>query len=319
LTNFPFQNSTFEEVNKHAFGPNKHEGTLLYPPLQRSLLLKEKTKGRDHLVRINPAYYLGSDWYYSMWSNFLPAVSNTYNMVAFLTSDIPMHLANIFNENHNGNLTIHPEVTLFNKLYTTYKKLAISRQGIPYNSDYTNALGIIPNGDPNSLSQKILAAEDAGTKRAFLSDSVLTFKDFKEEYDFLKREVEKNHQPLAKHITTSDITFLKDTSSSLPLVYSLNLISDKPEYITFEVHSNKPAYFVLLDLFDSGWSVYVNNVKSTIYRGYIGTRFIKTPEGRSIITFKYRIPWLFWGCGLSLITCVFGFFLLSFRSKPRTT
>jgi uncharacterized membrane protein YfhO len=143
----------------------------------------------------------------------------------------------------------------------------------------------------HSFYPEILAQEGSKTPRAFLSEKILTFANYMDEYNYLKNNVAKQGLSLTGQITTSDEKFSKiiDNNNS-KLEYGLEFKKDDPEYIILDVISNKDAYLALMDLYDKGWKAYIDGKESHIYRGYIGTRFVILKSGKHIVEFKYTAP-----------------------------
>ena len=181
----------------------------------------------------------------------------------------------------------HPEM---NPLFFAYKRYNWDKAGRNIN-DYPSTVLILPHKDNNRVWKEILAEEGSSTPRAFLTKKVVKLNDYTDEYNYLDQVLANGHF-LTDQITTSDSNFFKEMQEpdDMPLEYNLNFKKDAPEHIILNVSSNENSYLALMDLWSRGWTAYIDGKEIPIYRGYIGTRFIKVEVGKHIVEFKYRVP-----------------------------
>jgi len=147
------------------------------------------------------------------------------------------------------------------------------------------------------LPSAIAAEEGTDIPRFFMSNKVLKFPNMEDEYNFLQSQFSKNER-ISEIITTSDDRFPSSTVTmnngefrkDVDSACSYELIKDLPEYIELSVKSDSDVYLSVMDLWSSGWTAYVDGIQTPIYRGYIGTRFIKVNKGVHRIEFKFCIP-----------------------------
>ena len=317
--NPPFASTTkVKDVIKNINNVTNKEpymGSFIYNAYKNTKLVQLTYNRQDSFKRV----FVGNtikDWSDHEYYKFLPAYSQTINTVPIYASSIPEHLANIFNEIYNRRLTVHPEYDGLNRLFVQYKKDDCKKRRIAFNTDYGSTVTIKPNLDNgNPLYPEILAQEGSRTPRAFLSDKILIFDNYMDEYDYLKNDVAMQGLSLTGQITTSDDKFtqiIKDDDKS-KLKYVLEFKKDEPEHIILDVVSNKDAYLALMDLYSKGWKAYIDGKKRRIYRGYIGTRFIILESGEHTIEFKYDVPGFKASLLISFITWIIlifvGFYL----------
>lgn len=245
-----------------------------------------------------------------MYYHFLPSYSQNLNTALVYSSEVSIHLKNIFSpaEADLQLLPPHPEM---NPLFTRYKYQSWEMQGlskVSYGADFL----VRPHATDTPFFREIMAEEGTSqTPRAFLTQRVLKFKDRLGERVFLDEILAKNHS-LAEQITTSDPTFSpmpgdpneRDIDSTPPFQSLLEFKTDAPENVVLYSYSNSNAFLALLDLWDRGWKAFVDGKETVIYKGYIGTRFIRLTEGSHIIEFKYQVPGLLPSALVSIITWV---------------
>jgi hypothetical protein len=243
---------------------------------------------------------------------FLPAFSHTINTAPAYLSEIPYFMKIMFSEgSQKKEIKTHPE---FNPAFNAYKLKNMSEEEIEFDLDYVDHVSISVHNNP--VYRELLAEKGSGTPRAFVSDKVALLKNEEDEYLRMRHTLLENGS-LVSEITTSDPLFLKEESAFVkkeqPLTYDVQFKRDLPESVTLEVSLNKHAYLALLDSWDSGWKVYVEGELATIYRGYIGMRFLPLSAGNHIVEFKYCTP------GFNEASCIslLAWFLLFFiQLKP---
>jgi hypothetical protein len=95
------------------------------------------------------------------------------------------------------------------------------------------------------------------------------------------------------------------------------IVTDLPERVEIEADAAGPAYLVLSDTFDPGWSATVDGQPAPIRPAYVAFRAVYLPQGKHSVVFSYRPAgftlglWLS-GCGIVLAL------LLWFRAPGST-
>jgi hypothetical protein len=82
---------------------------------------------------------------------------------------------------------------------------------------------------------------------------------------------------------------------------SARITTDLPESVVVDVKADAPAYLLLADTFDPGWSATVDGQPAPIWPAYIAFRAVYLPKGDHTVVFSYR-PAGF-DLGLMLSTC----------------
>jgi hypothetical protein len=77
------------------------------------------------------------------------------------------------------------------------------------------------------------------------------------------------------------------------------IVDDLPEVVTIETDSAGPAYLVLADTFDPGWSATVDDRPAEIRPAYVAFRAVFLPAGPHRIRFTYRPAGFLLGAGIS--------------------
>ena len=83
-----------------------------------------------------------------------------------------------------------------------------------------------------------------------------------------------------------------------------SILRDRAELVEVETESNGPAYLVLTDTFDPGWSATVDGKPATIHPAYVAFRAVYVPKGRHIVQFTYRPSGFSIGLAISLVGIV---------------
>ena len=83
------------------------------------------------------------------------------------------------------------------------------------------------------------------------------------------------------------------------------IVEDLPERVVVEADALTPAYLVLSDTFDPGWSATIDGQPAPIWPAYIAFRAVYLPQGRHTVVFTYRpagfeLGLLLSGCGICL-------------------
>ncbi|MGE4132646.1 MAG: hypothetical protein AB7F86_13465 [Bdellovibrionales bacterium] len=303
IYNFPFAGTPKSVVEKRVRGKKRFKGHLLHEILKRT----DQLASRSYVVNSKKRYHFASipDPILEVQSRFplFPSRLGIRNTLPVYSSDIPQNLANIFFETYNRQIAIHPELVAFRSLYARFMEKDFERQGRPRELDYASTVLIDAEAPKASLARTLLAEEGGGTSRFFVTDSVVKFNDFREEYHYLSQSLDQPGHKLEDFITTSDPRFLdsKSHSANKGMTYTIHVTKDLPELIQLNVKARAPSNLAVLDLFDDGWSATVNGDSVPIYRGYIGLRFLQIPAGESNVIMKFRVPGLIWGSLLSLL------------------
>ena len=66
------------------------------------------------------------------------------------------------------------------------------------------------------------------------------------------------------------------------------IVVDEPERVAIETESTAPAYLVLADTFDPGWSATLDGLPAPIRPAFVAFRAVYVPEGRHRVVFRYR-------------------------------
>ena len=69
---------------------------------------------------------------------------------------------------------------------------------------------------------------------------------------------------------------------------SARITRDDPEHVEIETDSSGPAYLVLADTFDPGWSATVDGRDVPIRPAWLTFRAVLIPGGRHTVVFRYR-------------------------------
>jgi len=92
---------------------------------------------------------------------------------------------------------------------------------------------------------------------------------------------------------------LRPLSGAANDVGTARIVEDLPEHVVVETESTAPAYLVLADTFDPGWSASVDGRPAPIRPAYVAFRAVYLPEGKHSIVFDYRPAGLLLGLGLT--------------------
>ena len=66
------------------------------------------------------------------------------------------------------------------------------------------------------------------------------------------------------------------------------IVVDEPERVVVETESAAPAYLVLADTFDPGWSATLDGLPAPIRPAFVAFRAVYVPAGRHQVVFRYR-------------------------------
>ena len=96
------------------------------------------------------------------------------------------------------------------------------------------------------------------------------------------------------------------------------IVEDLPERVVVETESTGPAYLLLADTFDPGWSATLDGQPVPIRAAYVAFRAVALPAGPHTVVFTYRPAGFVLGLGLTVagaILASFSWFLPGRRSS----
>jgi hypothetical protein len=82
------------------------------------------------------------------------------------------------------------------------------------------------------------------------------------------------------------------------------IVTDLPEHVEVETESAGPAYLVLADTFDPGWTATVDGTPASIHPAYVAFRAVALPSGNHAVVFRYRPAGFLAGLGVSTLGIV---------------
>ncbi len=122
--------------------------------------------------------------------------------------------------------------------------------------------------------------------------------------------------------TLLDHVVVEDPTRPLPADASgsgtARIVDDLPERVVIETKADGPAYLVLADTFDPGWSATVDGQPAPIRPAYIAFRAVYLPGGDHTVVFTYRPAGFELGIGISVCGILLGllFWFLPARAVP---
>ena len=87
------------------------------------------------------------------------------------------------------------------------------------------------------------------------------------------------------------------------------IVTDLPERVVVETGSSAPAYLVLADTFDPGWSATVDGSPAPIRPAYVAFRAVALTPGAHIVAFTYRPAGFTLGLAISIMGIALAMFL----------
>ena len=101
-----------------------------------------------------------------------------------------------------------------------------------------------------------------------------------------------------------DHLVVEDTAHPLPAdaiaTGTAHIVLDLPEHMVIETESSTPAYLVVSDTFDPGWSARVDGRTVPIHPAYVAFRAVFLPPGSHTVDLRYRPAGFTLGLGLSV-------------------
>ena len=90
---------------------------------------------------------------------------------------------------------------------------------------------------------------------------------------------------------------------------SATIAQEIPERLVVETDAQVPAYLVVSDSFDPGWSATIDGEPATIYPAYCAFRAVFLPEGKHSVVFEYSPAGFKLGLVISLCGMLVGLVL----------
>ena len=97
------------------------------------------------------------------------------------------------------------------------------------------------------------------------------------------------------------------------------IVTDLPERVVVETESSGPAFLVLADTFDPGWSATVDGSPAPIRPAYVAFRAVALKAGPHTVEFTYRPAGFTLGLVISIIGVALAVFLWFRRGGPDTS
>jgi Bacterial membrane protein YfhO len=130
--------------------------------------------------------------------------------------------------------------------------------------------------------------------RARLVGRPVYVKDAAEAVKALERPGQDNRHRLIVEDPTEPL------SPSAEVSGAARIVIDLPERVVVETVSSSPAYLVLADTFDPGWSATVAGQPASIRPAYVAFRAVSLPPGPHTVVFTYRPAGFALGLGISI-------------------
>ena len=92
-------------------------------------------------------------------------------------------------------------------------------------------------------------------------------------------------------------------------------MTDLPERVVVETGSSAPAYLVLADTFDPGWSATVDGSPAPIRPAYVAFRAVALTPGAHSVAFTYRPAGFTLGLAISIMGIALAMFLWFRRGR----
>ncbi|HKI20692.1 MAG TPA: YfhO family protein, partial [Isosphaeraceae bacterium] len=119
---------------------------------------------------------------------------------------------------------------------------------------------------------------------------------------------------LRNYLVVEDPTHPLPTASAV--LGTAQIVEEIPDRVVVEADAATPAYLVLSDTFDPGWSATVDGQPAPIRPAYVAFRAVYLSEGKHTIVFTYRPAGFVLGLGLSGCGILLGLFLWFLPARP---
>jgi hypothetical protein len=110
---------------------------------------------------------------------------------------------------------------------------------------------------------------------------------------------------------------VEDPTRPLPAAAEVSgtarIVTDLPERVVVETGSSDPAYLVLADTFDPGWSATVDGSPAPIRPAYVAFRAVALTPGAHTVAFTYRPAGFTLGLAISIVGIALAMFLWFWR------
>jgi hypothetical protein len=93
------------------------------------------------------------------------------------------------------------------------------------------------------------------------------------------------------------------------------IVTDLPERVVVETRASDPAYLVLADTFDPGWSATVDGSPAPIRPAYVAFRAVALTSGPHTVVFTYRPAGFTLGLAISIVGIALALFLWLRRGR----
>jgi hypothetical protein len=161
-----------------------------------------------------------------------------------------------------------------------------------------------------SVDSAIILRNTKALPRARLAGKPVYARDQSEAVAALKRLTTED--TLLEHLIVEDPT--RPLGPDASVSGTAKIVTDLPECVVVAVKSDGPAYLVLADTFDPGWSATMDGQPAPIRPAYIAFRAVYVPAGEHTVVFTYRPAGFEIGLVLStcgLLLCLLFWFLPS--------
>ena len=119
---------------------------------------------------------------------------------------------------------------------------------------------------------------------------------------------------------TKDRLVVEDPSRPIPetavVSGSAKIVTDLPERVVVETESTTPAYLLLTDTFDPGWSATLDGQSVPIRPAYVAFRAVALPAGKHTVVFTYVPAGFMLGLSISAAGVVLALLLLFLPAWP---
>lgn len=146
--------------------------------------------------------------------------------------------------------------------------------------------------------------------RFFLSSNYITAKN---DQEILDKIYDKDFD-LRTIILEKNPTFAPSESQAS----SVELLSYKPDNISFKTTAENDTLLFLSDAFYPGWEANMDNTKTNIYRADYAFRAVEVPKGEHTISFNFRPKSFYYGMYTTLVGIILMLVYFAFSLKKKT-